>query len=436
MSTQESRLAIWAPRILLAVVALIVMIAALPAYLRATAAPLHPQPENVPSVVRFAPSPQWSGAVDRARQVMRNALAGQNLPGLSVAVGVGGDLVWAEGFGWADIEHHVRMTPATRFRIGTASTPLTSAAAGVLLEQNRLQLDEEIQASVPEFPRKRLPVTLRQVMGHVAGVSTDSSDEQPLVRRRCERPVDALPHFAAHDLLFEPGTQYRYSKYGWILVSAAVESAANQPFLTFMRERVFQPLGMNDTYAETAKEENPEHIGEPEEDAPPLRLVQDLVFEPLGIGPKVEVPKNRATLYRPRFSAVPHYALHATPPRNLSCYAGSMAFLSTPSDLVRFVIGLNGGRLLQPATVQLLQTPQRLTSGKDTGYGLGWNLETVTLAGASTRSAGHDGEMSGGKVVSLMTFPDHGLVVAVMSNVSYADAPAIALRIADTFAAQ
>jgi CubicO group peptidase (beta-lactamase class C family) len=86
---------------------------------------------------------------------------------------------------------------------------LTSAAVGVLLEKDRLQLDDEIQTYVPQFPKKQRPLTLRQLMGHVAGVRTDSGDRGPLFSQRCERPVDALRHFADGELLFEPGTQYR-----------------------------------------------------------------------------------------------------------------------------------------------------------------------------------------------------------------------------------
>ena len=104
-----------------------------------------------------------------------------------------------------------------------------------------------------------------------------------------------------------------------------------------------------------------------------------------------------------------------------SCYAGSSVFLSTPSDLVRFGLAMNGGKLLQPATVQVIQAPQRLVSGAETGYGLGWDLETVTLAGEPARTVGHDGESLGGMVASLMTFPERGIVVAVTSNISYAD---------------
>jgi CubicO group peptidase (beta-lactamase class C family) len=370
-------------------------------FMGATATPLHPEPRDVPSVTQSAPLPAWTRAVEQGRQIVRAALVEQNLPGLSVAVGAGGDIVWAEGFGWADLENQVALAPKTRFRIGTASTALTSAGAGLLLEQGRLKLDDTIQTYVPEFPEKQWPVTLRQLMGHVAGVRNDGGDEGPLLSQRCERTVDGLPSFAEGVLLFEPGTGFRYSSYGWILVSAAVEAAAGEPFHTFMRRQVFEPLGMNDTRAEST--------------------------EPL---------PNRATSYFPRFAADPRYGLHLTRPIDLSCYAGSSAFLSTPSDLVRFAMAISGGRLLQPATVQLLQTPQRLPSGEETGYGLGWDLETVTLSGEPTGLAGHDGEVLGGMVVSVMTFPEHGLVVSVTSNISYADTYSLAVKIAQAFADQ
>jgi len=123
-------------------------------------------------------------------------------------------------------------------------------------------------------------------------------------------------------------------------------------------------------------------------------------------------------------------------PLDYSCYAGSSVFLSTPSDLVRFAMATNSGKLLQPGTVQLLQTSQRLASGQETGYGLGWDLETVTLAGKQTPLVGHDGDSLGGMVASFMTFPEHGIVVSVTSNTSYADTYSLAVKIAQGFAEQ
>ena len=81
-----------------------------------------------------APVPKWADAVEQGRQIVRAGLIEQNLPGLSVAVGAGSEIVWAEGFGWADLEKRAPVAPHMRFRIGTASTALTSAAVGLLLE--------------------------------------------------------------------------------------------------------------------------------------------------------------------------------------------------------------------------------------------------------------------------------------------------------------
>jgi len=380
--------------------AIILAVAGLWIYISATATPLHPNAQDVSSVTHSAPPSKWNGAVEQARQIARAHLVDQNLPGLSVAVGVGGDIVWAEGFGWTDIEKKAPVAPETRFRIGTASTPLTSAAAGLLLEQGRLNLDEPIQKHVPEFPEKQWPVTLRQVMGHVAGLPNDGGDESELFARHCDRPVDALQHFAGRSLRFEPGTQVRYSNYGFIVVSAAIEAAADQLFLTFMRKQIFEPLGMNDTEADASN----------------------------------EATGDRATSYFPRFAADPRYGPDLMRELDMSCYAGSSVFVSTPSDMVRFALAVDSGTLLKSETVQLLQAAQRLTSGEETGYGLGWDLETATLAGKPTRVVGHDGDLLGGMVSSLMMFPEHGLVVSVISNTSYAGTDALAVKIAEAFA--
>jgi CubicO group peptidase (beta-lactamase class C family) len=167
-----------------------------------------------------------------------------------------------------------------------------------------------------------------------------------------------------------------------------------------MRRQIFEPLSMDHTEADSATEPIP----------------------------------GRATFYFPRLAADPRYGPDLMRQIDYSCYTGSSVFLSTPSDLVRFGMAINSGKLLQPATVQLLQTAQRLLSGEETGYGLGWDLETVALAGRPTRTVGHDGDSLGGMVASLMTFPEHEIVVSVTSNISYADTSGTALKIAQAFA--
>ena len=383
-------------------IALIVLVVGLPIVAAVTfltyvlnAPPLHPDPQAVGSVMKSAPPARWSGAAEAGRQIIRPRLTEQNLPGLSVAVGVGDDIVWAEGFGWADIETHAPVAPDTRFRIGHASKSLTSAAVGLLLEKRLLRLDAEIQTYVPAFPAKQWPVTLRQVMGHVGGVrhyrDTEWGDK-PTVR--CERASDGLQFFASDPLLFEPGTQYRYSTYGWVLVSAAVEAAAHEPFFDFMRRQVFTPLGMADTAADFPSEHVP----------------------------------NRSTSYYRQLER------ERTSDVDYSCFAGAGAFLSTPSDLVRFGMALGRGKFLQSDTVRMLQSPQQLLSGEETSYGLGWMLDTVDLAGEPARLVSHASRTIEGASTSFLTFPDRGLFVTVMANISFADTRSIALGIADAFA--
>ena len=119
-----------------------------------------------------------------------------------------------------------------------------------------------------------------------------------------------------------------------------------------------------------------------------------------------------------------------------SCYAGAGAFLSTPADLVRFGMAV-GGTLLRPDTIRLLQTPQRLASGEATGYGLGWELETLPLGGRPARMAGHGSRADFiGATASFMTFPERGLAVSVMANISLADTRSVALAVAQGFASQ
>ena len=412
MAKSWNRIETWLALVVLAIGAVMALIAGIHVYATATAPRFHPDASAIPSSPGPDPAPAWRGAVEGARRAVRVGISEQNLPGLSVAVGVGDELVWAEGFGWANLDGKVPVSPATGFRIGTASTVLTSAAVGLLLEQDRLQLDAPIQTYVAEFPNKPWPVTVRQLLGHVSGLGNDGGDEGPLYGTHCERPAEALDAFADSSLRFEPGTDYRFSSYGWIVVSAAVEAAAGQSFLRVMRERVFEPLGMRDTRPDFADES----------------------------------PARRATPYFPRYSADPRYGPDPMRPVDYSCYAGASVFVSTPSDLVRFGLAISNGRLLRPETVRLLQTSLRLPSGKETGYGLGWDLETITLAGRPTDVVGHDGDSLGGMLSSLMIVRRPGLeadrsarrplVIAVVSNTAYADTAAIARAVAEAFAAR
>jgi hypothetical protein len=139
----RNRLPVWAARTAIAVGVVVAAFAAFLTHSVSVTVPLFPQPQGVPSVVDSAPTPQYAAAVERARELVRAAVLEQNLPGVSVAVGIGlpsvasakeGAIVWAEGFGWRDVVTQAPVTPNTRFNIGTAASAVTGAVASLGLK--------------------------------------------------------------------------------------------------------------------------------------------------------------------------------------------------------------------------------------------------------------------------------------------------------------
>jgi CubicO group peptidase (beta-lactamase class C family) len=137
---------------------------------------------------------------------------------------------------------------------------------------------------------------------------------------------------------------------------------------------------------------------------------------------------DRVTSYYRNFSR------NLTTDVDYSCFAGAGAFISTPSDLVRFGIAMTRGTLLQPATVKRLQAPQSLRSGDHTEYGLGWMLGTEELAGERVQVVGHASRTIEGASTSFLIFPERDLVVAVLTNMSFGNMRHIALGVAGAFA--
>jgi serine beta-lactamase-like protein LACTB, mitochondrial len=345
---------------------------------------VHEDPATVPSTVAAARSDRYAGSLEESRRLARALIARDNLPGLSVAVAVDGEIAWAEGFGWADVESRTPLTPLTRFRLGALSKPLTAVAAALLHDHGRLDLDAPVQRYVPAYPEKQWTVTTRQLMGDVAGVHRirgDSNDAMP--SDHCASLDEAVAMLAGEPLLFEPGTQHRYSIWGWVLVSAVVEGAAGEPFPRFMVRQVFEPLAMERT----------------------------VVAETEGLDVAHRAGRR------------PDY----------SCVAGGGAFLSTPSDLVRLGSAMLKPGLLRADTIAAFQTPTRLASGASTTYALGWTVNSIKLAGEPARIVSHRGSPAGG-TVSLLTFPDLGLAIAAAGNLT--DARGInpfALQAAEAF---
>lgn len=332
----------------------------------------------VPQGLRAQVSARYAAAVDSARTLLRDSVAHRGIPGLSVAVAVNGEIVWSEGFGHADLENRVPVTPLTRFRVASVSKPLTAAALGQLVERGRLDVDAPVQRYVPSFPVKpEGAVTPRLVAGHLAGIrhyrtETESVDAG---QKHYYTVTDALAVFRDDPLEHAPGAKYLYSSYGWNLLSAVVEGASGESFLAYMRERVFLPLGMRYTVAE--------HL--------------DSIIE------------HRAEFYVRRNGRL----VNAPHVDNSYKWAGG-GFLSNAEDLARFGSAHLRPGFLKPETLALLFTSQRAADGRETGYGVGWQ---VGRDAQGRRTLAHSGGAVGGNAY-LLLYPDQGVVVAMLTNTS------------------
>jgi serine beta-lactamase-like protein LACTB, mitochondrial len=321
-----------------------------------------------------APEAARSAALDSVEAVIPARMRELGVPAASVTVIRNGRVVLSRGFGLADVELGVKADPTTRYRVGSIAKPMTAVALGILIDEGRLDLDAEVQRYVPSFPRKPWPVTVRQLAGHQAGVRHYNAGEFEN-QRAYPTVLDGLGMFWADSLLFEPGTKFSYSSFGYNLLGAVIEGASGIPYLRFMRERVFVPLGMSATVADF-----PDSI----------------------------IP-GRADFYDGPDSSGP---LRNAPYVDNSYKWPSGGFLSTTDDLARFGQAMLDGRLLTPGTRELMWTPMHLRDGTATGYGLGWTLGTDA---AGRRRIFHTGG-SMGAVSILALYPDQHLVVAITVN--------------------
>lgn len=317
--------------------------------------------------------------VDGLRAVAARALVELDAPGLSAAVVRGDRLVWAEGFGLADVENQVPARADTVYRIASLSKPITAVAVLQLVEQGLVELDAPVQRWVPSFPEKRAPVTVRQVLTHTSGIRHYRAGDPR--RRHYSSVVEALSIFEDDPLLFEPGTRYEYSSHAYNLLAAVVERASGLGFGAYLRERIFGPAGMDDSGLDRAEEPIPRRARHYEKGDAPGRWRNY---------PFVDLSSKWA--------------------------AGGM--LSTVLDLARFHVALDEGRLLRPETLAAMYADHHLADGTPTGYGLGW---AVDRDARGRLLVGQEGGASGASTF-LLRVPETGEAVVLLVNVADAGA--------------
>ena len=325
-----------------------------------------------------------------ALELLTNHKEKINAPAISAAVSIDGQLVWAGVSGWADIENKTSATINTQFRVGSTSKALTGTALARMVDENLIDLDKPISTYMNEIPSQWRNITARQLASHTSGLphykkNTDYFGLYKTVKlsTRYETVDSSLSVFDDSDLLFTPGSEFSYSTFGTVLLSAVMKNAADKPYLDIMQEEVFGPLNMKATMAEFQDENS----------------------------------QNLATFYwndKGRSSQVRKW-------RNvdLSHRLAGGGFISTSSDLVTMGNAFLDDDFISQKTRTVFWTPQTLPDGTETpdGYSLGWRFFNIKLNDElGDISVANHGGVSRGAQSWLMVLPEHNMSIAVNIN--------------------
>src|SRR5688572_9483980 len=188
--------------------------------------------------------------VAAARAVVRDLLAANPIPALSIAVTRGDETIWAEAFGKVDLELDVTATPAHRFRLGSVSKVITATLAAQLAARGVLNLDAPIASYLPGLPEQHRATTLKQLLTHRGGVrhyadkDWGSGTSSTIDQRRYLNNDDILAVFINDPLIAKPGERVSYSTFGYTLASLVLEGAAKTSFPDLVKREIADPLGM------------------------------------------------------------------------------------------------------------------------------------------------------------------------------------------------
>ena len=318
-------------------------------------------------------------------------------PGLAVAVMDAGRVVYAKGFGLADVENRVEVSTATRFRTASLAKPLTAVGVLQLHERGAIDLDAPIQRYCAAFPDKPWRVTARQLLGHLGGVRHYGKPGESTGTAHFFTVSESLRLFAADPLLFEPGTKYEYSTYGFSVLGCAIEGASKTSYADYMRTHVFEPAGMANTTVDDVYPVIPNR-------SRGYFVLDQASYDRLPAGGKAIAAVG----------GVYNAPLHDT---SMKIPGGGL--LSTPSDLMAFAAALLEGRLLKPDTLRMMWTSQSV-GGKATGYGMGWGIGTSS----GRLIVSHTGNQAGASSVMLIDV-EMRRALAIMSNLEDADLGAV-----------
>ncbi|HEY0142400.1 MAG TPA: serine hydrolase domain-containing protein [Thermoanaerobaculia bacterium] len=329
---------------------------------------------------------KYAAEVQQLERFIEQKMRDMRMPGLSVAIRKD-DFVYAKGFGFADVENGVKATEESSYRMASVTKPMTAVAVMKLVEQGKINLDAEVQTYVPYFPKKAHPVTIRQLLQHLGGISHYKNYDAEGHIRDPKNTKEALAVFQDFDLIAEPGTRYSYSSYGYNLLGAVIEGASGRSYGDYMRDEIWKPLGMNATRMDD---------------------------------PRAIIP-NRARGY-----ILENGQLRNSEYVDISSRFAAGGTRSTVRDMLAFAMNLE--RVLKPETIEEMWTGGVTRGGEATRYGLGFSV--IPRNGRFIIS--HNGAQQ--ETRTTLDFAPHAkFAVALASNFENADLDMIASRIATLF---
>jgi CubicO group peptidase (beta-lactamase class C family) len=274
-----------------------------------------------------------------------------NAPGCAVGVGQNGAVAYERGYGMSDLQHGLAITPTSIFHVASISKQFAAAAVGMLAEENRLSLDDDVRKYVPEVPDHGHRITIRQLIHHTSGLR----DQWSLLAYGGWRADDVINEQDVLDIVgrqqslnFVPGAEYLYSNTGYTLLGVIVKRVTGMSLRQFTSERFFVPLGMTRTHF------HDDHT--------------------------MVVP-DRTSAYEPRAGggwsiSIPVFDTY-----------GATSLFATPRDLLTWMAQLDKPSATSATLVTQMQTPGVLTDGTSTNYGFGLSVGRYR----GLRVVGHSG---------------------------------------------
>jgi CubicO group peptidase (beta-lactamase class C family) len=315
-----------------------------------------------------------SARVDSAVEAQQKA---QKIPGVSLAVCRDGKIIKATGYGLANVELDVPMTPETVLQTGSVGKQFTSTAVMMLFEEGKLGLDDKIARYLPESPAAWKDVTIRELLTHTSGIpdytGEESTNKGVIDLRKDYAEEQLIPAFATMPMGFAPGEKWSYSNTGYVLLGIIIHRVTGEFYGDFLQERIFRPLGMTSTQIISEADIVPHRSSG-------YRLVKGQLKNQEWVSPSLNTTADGA-LY------------------------------TNVLDLAKWDAALYTTRLVRHSSFDLMWSPVKLNDGKTYPYGYGWSLGSRN----GHKVVAHDGAWQG-FTMSIARYLDDRLAIIVMTN--------------------